>query len=147
MKEDVKSLGDIDRIEEMLRGMRKEIRLSDLSKEIPKLVELDGICDICYDPLLQDIGKPSFGVTSYHCKCSVVRMIHVPCCFSSRSKAKCAYCREEVVFIASGMGSTRSKTMKLSVARDVGEASKMAISVDSSGTDDESASDESPGDL
>ena len=56
-------------------------------------------CVICRELLLSGLGKPSFGVMSYSCRCSHVRTLHVNCVFSM-SNLNCPICGEQIVIVA-----------------------------------------------
>lgn len=56
-------------------------------------------CVICRELLLSGLGKPSFGVMSYSCRCSHVRTFHVNCIFSM-ANLNCPMCGEQIAVIA-----------------------------------------------
>ena len=102
------TLDDIDKVDKLIRARREFVQkqISDKKKlqkmvtTIPNLVELMDSCEICMNPLLENIGTASFGVISYTCECSVVRTIHLKCCMSTDSTyPKCAYCRTPITFV------------------------------------------------
>jgi len=116
------TLLEIEEIDKLIRARKRifeknrndQKKLVQMTKNVPNLVDLAEPCTICTDPLLQDIGKVSFGVISYSCKCTVVRTIHTKCWLSQEgSVPKCAYCRTRVVLVVPTLvgGSSRVKTI------------------------------------
>lgn len=120
------TLSEIDKVDKMIRARREYVlkkisddkRLRRMVTDVPNLIELMESCSICTDPLLQDIGKESFGVISYTCQCSVVRTIHLKCCMSSASVSpNCAYCRTPITFVVPTLVENSPNFKKIRVGR------------------------------
>ena len=63
--------------------------------------ELVGACNICLDPLLNNIGTTEFGVLSWHCcRCTVAQKADSVCVFSKlcHGQGTCDMCHSPMLF-------------------------------------------------